>query len=473
MKIIFALLSLLNSSFIVECFGQKYDNTWLIGYGSPESPYRPWGTTNIIFTNGKVDTQYIPRVVEFDRASMSISDPLTGDLILYSNGCEMYGSDDKIIYNGYGINPGEIHNEWCKTEGYPKIKSGCFLPTPNKNNVEYYMIHRGYGHEAMRSNIAKLYFTLIANENNVWKVREKNRILLDQQLYDGSFEVVRHSNGVDWWILSYNFASDTSFRFLLTENGIQGPSIQYFPLSHAEVDWGANSIISPDGKKAVRIDLRSGLSIMDFNRATADFSNLRHWPFWIADEDSINNLQVTGISVSPNSRFLYISTPFHLWQFDLDNSDIGSSRILIDTFDRFKDIFYATFFLHQLAPDGKIYMNCTNGVKYMHVIHDPNLHGKACNFKQHDLNLPTYNAFTMPYFPNYRLGTDIGISKKELNHGVIQPNPAKDKLIISGVKNCVYQIINSIGQLILNTNKNEGNYTHLHAAIYRFPFARL
>ncbi len=450
---------------VQDCFSQKYDNTWIVGYGGKDSPYRPYGTTNIFFTSGKVDTQYVLREVNFSRASMSVSDPLNGNLILYSNGCELYGSEDKIISNGQNINPGYQHDIWCPL-GYPMPKSGCFLPNPNELKPEYFMIHRASGEGILRSVVAKLYYTLVVKEHNSWIVKEKNKILLNQYLLDGSFEVVKHSNDKDWWILSYNFPPDTSFSFLLTENGIQGPYKQYLPLPHSENDYYVNSILSPNGKKEILIDIRSGLTIMDFNRENGEYSNLQHWPFWITNKDSIENIDVIGISVSPNSRYLYISSPLNLWQFDLDASDVVATRILIDTFDRFKSPFYTTFYNHQLAPDGKIYINCTNGVDYMHVINYPDKPGKACDFRQHDLKLPTYNAFTLPYFPNYRLGPITSTTNDDRDNLFVYPNPASDKIKISIPTKGIYHITNSIGQHIFSTSKEEIDISKLPSGIY-------
>jgi hypothetical protein len=58
----------------------------------------------------------------------------------------------------------------------------------------------------------------------------------------------------------------------------------------------------------------------------------------------------------------------------------------------------------QLAPDGKIYSSSTNSVSSLHVIHSPDEPGLACQYQQHGIELPTRNTFSMPTFPNYRLG---------------------------------------------------------------------
>ncbi|MDP1818004.1 MAG: hypothetical protein Q8K92_26365, partial [Leadbetterella sp.] len=58
----------------------------------------------------------------------------------------------------------------------------------------------------------------------------------------------------------------------------------------------------------------------------------------------------------------------------------------------------------QLAPDNKIYMCATNGIKYLHVIHHPDEYGINCLFQQRGIVLPTYNASSVSYSPYFRLG---------------------------------------------------------------------
>jgi hypothetical protein len=57
----------------------------------------------------------------------------------------------------------------------------------------------------------------------------------------------------------------------------------------------------------------------------------------------------------------------------------------VATWDGFEEngFFATTFYLAQLAPDGKIYINSNNGVSYLHVINNPDSLGLACDVCQH------------------------------------------------------------------------------------------
>jgi PKD repeat protein len=53
---------------------------------------------------------------------------------------------------------------------------------------------------------------------------------------------------------------------------------------------------------------------------------------------------------------------------------------------------------------GKSTSTVINGVAYLHVINEPDSLGLACEVCQHCVELPSVNSFSMPNFPNYRLG---------------------------------------------------------------------
>ncbi len=447
---------------------QKYDNTWLMGCCS-DSMNRKNGGIQITFDKGYLDTSFILRDIDFERTTMSISDPVTGDLLFYSNGCHIYNKLNEIMDMGEEINPGVNHLQLCSSSGfsgYNLPKGGAILPDPGNSN-RYYLIHRAYDDTGKTVN--KMYYSQIdiSLNNGLGKVIKKNITILDQRLYKRHFDVVKHYNNNAYWIITFNYASDTAFRFLLDDSGIQGPFSQFFPITKDKYDERANSTISPDGSIAVRVDPYTGLFIMDIDRATGLFSNLRSYPFWVAPDTAI----ITGISISPDSKLLYVNTYSKLFQLDLQASDIAESRILIDTFDGFKDPFSASFYLSQLAPDGKIYMCCPNGIKYLHTIHKPNLRGKDCGFRQHDLLLPAQNIFSMPYFPNYRLGVKTDVNHAhEKNEYFIYPNPAVDELIIKGLtetKNLRYEIQDITGKIKLNgPYMNSINTKSLNQGLY-------
>ncbi len=57
----------------------------------------------------------------------------------------------------------------------------------------------------------------------------------------------------------------------------------------------------------------------------------------------------------------------------------------------------------QLGPDCRLYIFC-NSCDVIHVIHNPDEPGLACDFEQAAVQLPWPIFRSQPHFPNYRLG---------------------------------------------------------------------
>ncbi|MEM8584169.1 MAG: PKD domain-containing protein [Bacteroidota bacterium] len=113
-----------------------------------------------------------------------------------------------------------------------------------------------------------------------------------------------------------------------------------------------------------------------------------------------------GVAVSPSSQYLYVSDFDYIYQYDLWADDIFSTIDTVAIYDGYLEwnLFHSRFYLAQLAPDGKIYVNSPSGVKKLTVIEYPDRPGLACDVRQHSIQLPNYNATTLANHPNYRLG---------------------------------------------------------------------
>ncbi len=131
-----------------------------------------------------------------------------------------------------------------------------------------------------------------------------------------------------------------------------------------------------------RYYVTNGTYIYDFDRCNGTFSN----PVFVPMP---NTSLGGGLSISPNSRFLYIMSTEEIYQFDLWAGDIAASQEVVAEWDGFWYPLPTTFFLSQLGPDGRVYINATNGTRMMHTIQYPNKKGLACEVRQHGLLLPT------------------------------------------------------------------------------------
>ncbi len=380
----------------------KHDYIWF--FGDPITQPSDYNGLSVFDFNG--DSLHITKQwdgLAFYLSNISMSND-SGELQFYSNGCKVFTKDNQLMENGSGLNPGDIYLSGnCPNYGAPIAKGMIGLPMPGNPN-KYYLFHQTT--EAGLPGlfplyVGWLYYTSIDMEanNGLGKVIEKNQIILHDTLFS-DLHAVKHANGEDWWVVLSREHKNTFYKVLFTTNGIDSIYSQEIGSDpDPYFSGGGQSCFSPDGTKYARMNAKDQLALFDFDRATGELSNFQHilpdtQAFW------------TSLSFSSNSRFLYVSTTWKLWQFDMLASDIQASKVLIDTYDGFTYLGQPMiFYLMQLAPDCKIYMIGSNGSKFLHVIEHPDEPGLACGFRQHGLELPAINNTSIPNFPNYRLGT--------------------------------------------------------------------
>jgi hypothetical protein len=378
---------------IVHVSAQKEDNNWLLGY-LPNIQDKKYGGTQIRFQDTLREVTFFD--IPFDFSAITVMNDAVGNLLFYSNGCEIINAQHQIMLGGDSINAGVVYNGHCEY-GYPC--HNCIMALPDPANAQmFYLFHLRNG---MVFRFPNFLFSKIdmSLDGGMGAVIQKNQTILDDGFTD-YLTATRHGNGRDWWIIIHQYRSNTHYVFLLDPNGIHGPFTQRIGPAYNMYDWSGQSVFSPDGTKFVRSNPFNGVTIFDFERCTGQLSNPRTL--------LLDSIYVCGAAFSHNSRFLYLSTGLKLYQLDMQAADVFDSKILIGEYDGFMGPFATTFYHQRLAPDRKIYITATNGVNYLHIIHNPDLLGKACNFEQHGLELATYHAYATPNIPYYRLWDAAG-----------------------------------------------------------------
>jgi len=321
-------------------------------------------------------------------------------------------ADILIAENGDSLNP-DPYTEFWVDGGYLLPQGVLILPYPISDD-RYLVLHSTISVfiPAIENNYhlpLNLYYSIVdISLEDFGNVSEKNILLLTDTLDYGKLTAVRHANGRDWWIVQQEYFVNRHYAFLLSSEGI---SLQSSQTTGPSRPTGlGQAVFSPDGKKYAILSLHligqdQFLDIYDFDRCSGSWSN----PAQIVYRDTAFS---GGVAISPNSRFLYVSSNRYVYQYDLEAEDIEASRVVVAVYDGFlaPDPFAlpVKFFLCQLAPDNKIYISATNGVPYLHVIHNPNAKGAACQMEQHGVQLPTLNAFGIPNSPYYGLGPEDG-----------------------------------------------------------------
>lgn len=451
------LIHLLLLSFISAFSQIKGDYIWTLGDGQYDGPGDEYSGMLLDFHSTP------PAIIQ---TSIPMNEPLAficdsaGSLAAYTNGCSISNGLHSIIENGDSINPGYWFEQFCEDVSYTTYQGNLFLQQPGQPE-KYYLFHLKYDDDSFLKNL--LYtLTDMSQNNGQGKVVIKNE-LIEYEQFTPYITAVRHGNGRDWWIVVPRWLTNGYTTLLLTPEGIQGPFLQEIGTVPPPLAFCCGqTAFSADGSKYFKFLPKSGLHILDFDRCSGQFSN----PLFI--EYSVDTVGLGGVVGSPNSRFLYLSTGHYMYQYDLQSADIPASRRTVGVFDGYADPFYARFYQGARGPDGKIYHISSSGVKVMHVMHNPDELGMACNFEQHGIHLPAYQVFFMPNFANYRLydvqgspcdtlGIDaptVAAGEAPVLPGALRamPNPSTGMVQLTlpeGITDATLRVMNVSGMVVL------------------------
>lgn len=114
----------------------RYDYVWPLGYGKIHQSPNGIVTGGIIldFNSQPFQLSHHSFVLEDPLASISSRD---GNLIAYTDGCDIADNSNLIMTNGDTISPGEVYNEFCGSVPYPVYQGAVFLPKPSSDSLFY------------------------------------------------------------------------------------------------------------------------------------------------------------------------------------------------------------------------------------------------------------------------------------------------------------------------------------------------
>jgi Secretion system C-terminal sorting domain len=382
-----------------------------------------------------INTPYEPPKYPIWNTNASICDK-DGNLVLYTNGCAIIKPNHQAVIGADTINRGEAVIALCKQGGY-NTKRSLFLP--DYQEKEGYTLFHIWDQRFPQFKTQLRYSHIIPDAQTQWKAKEVDVPIMPEIEIDIKQAACRHANGRDWWVVNPLRYEPKVITVLYSQGKIKQELLQAIDTLPVKfTDGGAT--FTPDGRKYIYYELATGIRIYNFDRSLGKISN----PIHIKDNASFDSTLIADIFVSPNSRFLYLTRGFDILQYDLEANNIAASRIEIVSWRDTSDIVFdngtpVAYYTGVIGKDGKAYIASYGGLKYMHIIESPNEKGKLC--KIHLTSILGSNAFTMPYFPNFRLGALKGslcdtlttaLKEPKVDIGIkVYPNPSDGILKLS------------------------------------------
>lgn len=390
----------------ISLYCQKNDYVWIFGYegGNQSNPNDEFGNAILDFSPANKPTLQVHQEYDmnFSTTCATICDQ-TGKLQFYTNGEKIYNYHHILMDNGEDINTNE------NGYGYQAPQGAIAIPLPDQEK-KYALFHFT---DKVFSDIGVAGIELYYNEidmnmnNGLGKVTKKRILMLKDTLTWGKISAIKHANGRDWWVLMGTDHTNKIYEVLLTPDGAK--TSDTLITDTICQDGLGQATFSPDGSKYIRANsVMLGepfrVDVFDFDRCTGQLSNRRTK---FLDYPGFG----VGVAVSADSRYLYVMRTTKAFQYDLTADDIFATETLVAEWDGFiSGAVYGSYFrFSQLGPDGRIYA-ASSPTFHLHQVNFPNRKGAACDFRQHSINLTVYNDYTIPNFPNYRLGPVDGSS---------------------------------------------------------------
>ncbi|OGS71365.1 MAG: hypothetical protein A3F91_04825 [Flavobacteria bacterium RIFCSPLOWO2_12_FULL_35_11] len=339
----------------------------------------------------------------------------SGNLLFYTDGIKVWNKNHAVMPNGTNLlgNPSSS-------------QSAIIVPHPGNSNLFYI-------------------FTVGANEYNSDGVLTRvtdglNSYTVDMRLNFGLGDVVLNSRidlsigqNAQWtekvtsvkgaecntfWVIS--LVNNTFISYKIDETGLINSAII------STVNFYPNDLrgylkVSPDGKKLASATQsnQGNLLLYSFDDTNGKVSN--------DGQILISNIQQDGqpygVEFSPRTSKLYCSTYNYttqinkLFQFDLENPNIGSSKFLVKAKSGFRGAL-------QLAPNGKIYATVPpdydHGTQFLDAVNLPDELGINCNYQENAMDLGSGRAMQglPPFIASILLPVEItdGITTQNLNN---------------------------------------------------------
>jgi len=326
-----------------------------------------------------------------------ISDP-NGNLLFYTDGFFVWNNSHQLMPNGTLL-------QYHGMNGYQK---SMVVPKPGDANRFYiFTVDPASGQSVSGLFYSEVDMTLAGGKGDVVV---KNVNLIPNTSND--LTAVLHENGQDVWLVVHGINNNKYHVVRITASGISA-QITEQQIGSTFTFVSAQMKFSPDGTK-IAVSSGGDIDLLDFNDATATFSNARKLTF----VDMESSPMISGLEFSSDGTKLYTSELryYALLQFDLSFSTteaIQNSRTEVGN-----GVMYNNLAQFQLGLDGKIYVTKGGGgggSDHLGVIVNPNADADEVIWEENGLYLDGGSSFvnaTPNFIQNYFFKTSFSFDTR-------------------------------------------------------------
>ncbi|PKP33295.1 MAG: hypothetical protein CVT99_02250 [Bacteroidetes bacterium HGW-Bacteroidetes-16] len=350
------------------------------------------------FHNDSVDVEEY-EVGNYSRSWGIISDS-AGNLLLYSDGVNVFNKNKMLMPNGSNI---------CLVDSMWYHRC-IIIPRPESDSLfDIFSLEPGnYPVAGLTHSVVDL-----SLDGGLGDVTQKGGIIRDSM--PDMVTAIYHENKQDVWLITNVVQTNRYEARLITRDGLSDTPVVSLGGEINTYDYGGMLSVAPDGSKIVcsyenwsHAD-GEGFVLFEFNAATGELT--RPIKF------KTDMRSVTSSEFSPDATKLYIyqtgsTGEATLFQYDVsvhDSTAINNSRITL-LYPQLNGLGEM-----QLAPDGKKYISKGggqySGAQYLGVINAPNRSGTACGVVELGLwlNGSACMGRTPNFIQNYFFRTDLEV----------------------------------------------------------------
>lgn len=312
-----------------------------------------------------------------------------GDLLFYSDNDYIYNRNHQIMTG-------------CPRFSNPSSVMCAIVPQPGSDSLYYFFTPDQF--PTTTGPPYKLRYVQIdmSQDNGLGAVVTPVQVLIDSS--SEQVLAVRHCNGRDWWIICQNAVTEVFFSFLLDTGGIQfnkkvaSISGNIHNISNEQYKTGELAI-SNSGEYLIEctLGLPSQVELHQFDPSTGIISN--GYDLFDTITTAKNRKELIGTTFSSDDSKVYLTladTFDAIFQVDLQDPD---SFVVRKRLNRVIQQLGFGVGGPVLGRDDRIYITTFRKFfKTLHVIHQPNEYGQACELKANDFYLGGKSGLSAPNF---------------------------------------------------------------------------